>query len=112
MNDNWDLSPVHLAAYLMWRINWVHPFSDGNGRTARALSYAVLCIRLGYRLPGAKTIPEQIAANKFPYYEALEDADKADKNGRIDVNTLETLLSDKLAVQLLQLHKDAVGESD
>jgi len=31
----------------------------------------VLCVRLGYPLPGTHTIPEQIAANKKPYYDAL-----------------------------------------
>lgn len=81
VNENWGASPIHLAAYLLWRMNWVHPFTDGNGRTARALSYAVLCIRLGYRLPGTKTIPEQIAADKTPYYKALESADKAWSGG-------------------------------
>lgn len=47
VNDNWEKSPIHLASYLLWRLNWIHPFVDGNGRTARALSYLVLCIRLG-----------------------------------------------------------------
>jgi hypothetical protein len=40
----------------MWRTNWVHPFDDGNGRTARAASYLVLCVKLGYRLPGKKSL--------------------------------------------------------
>lgn len=62
VNENWkDKSPLHLAAYVMWRLNWIHPFTDGNGRTARAASYLVLCTRLGYRLPGTNTIPDQIA---------------------------------------------------
>ena len=111
VNDNWDRSPVHLSAYLMWRTNWIHPFSDGNGRTARAISYTVLCIRLGYLLPGTKTIPEQIAANKFPYYDALEAADKAYKEDRIDVSALEKLLSDNLAEQLVHVHQAATGQS-
>jgi hypothetical protein len=25
-------TPIHLAAYLMWRLNWIHPFADGKGR--------------------------------------------------------------------------------
>lgn len=110
VNDHYDHFPIHLAAYLMWRINWIHPFSNGNGRTARALSYAVLCIRLGYRLPGALTIPDQIATNKFPYYDALEAADAAYKEGRIDVGALEKLLGEKLAAQLVQVHQEATGE--
>src|SRR6185312_15970138 len=36
-------SAVHLAAYVLWRLNWIHPFADGNGRTARAAAYLVMC---------------------------------------------------------------------
>ena len=110
VNENWQKSAVHLAAYVMWRLNWVHPFTDGNGRTSRALSYVVLCIRLGYRLPGTNTIPDQIAANKRPYYEALEAADTAYlENGRIDLTSMEALLARLLAKQLLSVHKDATS---
>lgn len=67
VNEHWrNKSAIHLAAYCLWRLNWIHPFTDGNGRTARALSYLVLCIRIGARLPGTNTMPEQIAANKSP----------------------------------------------
>ncbi len=110
VSKNWQSSPIHLSAYLMWRTNWIHPFSDGNGRTARALSYAILCIRLGYHLPGTKTIPEQIASNKGPYYDALEAADKAYGEGKIDTSALEELLAATLAVQLIEIHKKATGQ--
>ena len=92
-------------------MNWIHPFWDGNGRTVRALSYTVLSIRLGYRIPGGKTIPEQIAADKFPYYDALEAADQGWREGRVDVAGMEKLLGDKLAAQLLQIHQAATGDS-
>lgn len=112
VNQNWGKSPVHLAAYLTWRINWIHPFSDGNGRTARALSYAILCIRLGYRLPGTKTIPEQIAADKSPYYHALETADKAWSEGSVGVSDLEDMVGNMLAAQLLDIHDVATGKKE
>jgi fido (protein-threonine AMPylation protein) len=49
VNDHWDdRSALHLAAFIMWRLNWIHPFVDGNGRTTRAVSYYVLCCRLGF----------------------------------------------------------------
>lgn len=65
VNDNWSTkSAVHLAAYVLWKMNWIHPFADGNGRTARAISYVVLSIKLDSLLPGTPTIPEQIAADK------------------------------------------------
>lgn len=36
VNDNWDTkTAIHLASFVMWRLNWIHPFADGNGRTSR-----------------------------------------------------------------------------
>jgi Fic family protein len=67
--DNFaEAQALHLCAYVMWRLNWIHPFTDGNGRTSRALAYFVLCAKVAYRLPGHETVPEQIAADKLPYY--------------------------------------------
>ncbi len=111
VNDNWDSrSALHLASYVMWRMNWIHPFSDGNGRTSRAVSYFVLCLKLGYRLPGRNTILEQIATNKKPYYQALEQADKAEKQGNTDLGDLERLLEGYLANQLVEIYNAARGE--
>lgn len=109
INANWSKSPIHLAAYCLWRLNWIHPFTDGNGRTARALSYLVLCLRLGYRLPGTLTIPDQISKDKSPYYNALESADEAERGGKIDLSELEDYLSELLANQLFSVHRQAIG---
>lgn len=110
VNENWDgATALHLAAYVMWRLNWIHPFADGNGRTSRILSYVVLNIRLGYLLPGTDTIPDQITANRQPYFEALDAADAADREGRIDVSAMELLLEDLLATQLYSVVESAGG---
>jgi Fic family protein len=110
INDGWDVhSGIHLAGYAMWRLNWIHPFTDGNGRTSRVVSYLTLCAKLGYRLPGTKTIPERIAANKGPYYEALDAADAAWRDGRVDVSRMEDLLQQELAVQLVSVYDAAVS---
>jgi len=104
INDNWaKSSPLHAAAYVMWRMNWIHPFVDGNGRTSRAVCYLVLCLKLGCVLPGTQTIPEQISKNKDPYYKALEAADQANAAGRIDLTEMEKLLESLLAAQLLSV---------
>ncbi len=108
VNKSWRRkTPLHLCAFVMWRLNWIHPFTDGNGRTTRAIAYVVLCARLGYRLPGQTTVPELIAGNKKPYYDALEQADRAEQSSRIDVSAMEKLLSDLLAKQLVDIHKQA-----
>jgi Fic family protein len=45
VNRNWSTkSALHLAAYVLWRLNWIHPFANGNGRTARTVSCVVLSI--------------------------------------------------------------------
>lgn len=39
VNEQWDeQTPIWLSAYVMWRLNWVHPFTDGNRRTSRVAS--------------------------------------------------------------------------
>lgn len=108
--ENWEKkTALHLASYVMWRLNWIHPFSDGNGRTSRILSYMILCGKLGTRLPGVNTIPEQISTNKSPYYDALEAADEVFKRGSVDVSEMESLLEGYLANQLVNLHEQALG---
>jgi Fic family protein len=110
VNGNFGKSAIHLAAYVMWRHNWIHPFLGGNGRVSRATSYLVLCVRLGYYLPGEPTVPQQIAdnpKNRDRYYRALQAADASDRNKRLDVSAMEELVSDCLAAQLLSVHKQA-----
>jgi len=94
----------------MWRINWIHPFDDGNGRTARAASYLVLSVKLDSRLPGKPTIPDLIVYSKGPYYAALEAADRAWSDGRIDLAEMETLLENLLSAQLVNAIEQARGK--
>lgn len=111
VNDHWNEStPLHLAAYLMWRLNWIHPFADGNGRTSRIISYVVLSIRAGAVLPGTPTIPDQIIDNRSPYFEALDAADSAYRGGKIDVSRMEDLLAGLLAKQLAGFYQAAGGK--
>ncbi|MCA3564549.1 MAG: Fic family protein [Methylocystis sp.] len=111
INDRWkSASPIHLAAYAMWRLNWIHPFSDGNGRTSRIVSYIVLCISTRSRLPGSPTIPDHIVENRKPYFDALEDADrKYAATMSIDVGIMEALLKSLLAKQLMSVITKAAG---
>ncbi len=107
VNENWNRSALQLASYVMWRLNWIHPFTDGNGRTSRAASYLVLCLRMGYLLPGRVTIPEQIESDKTPYYRALESADRAWSDGFIDLSEMKHLLGAMLATQLLGVYEES-----
>lgn len=111
VNENWAAKTAsHLAAYVMWRLYWIHPFSDGNGRTSRAVSYLVLSVKVGYHLPGTPTIPEQIMRNRHPYYDALEKADEAAARDVVDVSELEAMIESMLAKQLLSIVEKASGK--
>jgi Fic family protein len=116
VNENWKLvSAIHLSSMIMWRLNWIHPFTDGNGRTSRAVLYLVLCAHSQVLMAGTETIPEQIVGNRTPYYEALEAADNVFAGeGRLTQNTvvaMEELMRAMLARQLRSAFENASGPS-
>lgn len=102
VHENWTLidHPTTLAAWTLWRMNWIHPFVEGNGRTARAACYYILCMKNGGLLPGKKIVPERIRENRAPYYKALQAADRAWSEGHFDVSVLATYLQELLKSQL------------
>jgi Fic family protein len=101
IHENWfNWSNTEIAAYTLWRLLWIHPFIEGNGRTARAACYYMLCARSGSLLPGKKIVPERIRENRGPYYAALQSADVAWHNGHLDFSELEEYLAGLLTAQL------------
>jgi Fic family protein len=93
VNRFWESNDaVYLAAYVLWRLNYIHPFINGNGRTARAAAYFVLCVRSGGLLPGKQILPELIRANRDEYVLALKAADNSLKTPQLDLGVLHALL--------------------
>jgi Fic family protein len=91
---------LFLAAFVMWKIAWIHPFDDGNGRTARAASYLIMCQRLGKELDGERPVPQRIKYAPIAYVRALEAADHAWTSGIVDVSQLQHLIEFCLTAQL------------
>jgi Fic family protein len=101
VHENWyNWTNTELAAYGLWRLLWIHPFIEGNGRTARAACYYLLCVRSGGLLRGRKIVPERIRENREPYYKALEAADLAWENGNLDFSLMEEYLAGLTLEQL------------
>ncbi|MBN1505415.1 MAG: Fic family protein [Sedimentisphaerales bacterium] len=102
IHENWDIidHPTVLPAYALWRLNWIHPFIEGNGRTARAACYYLICLRQGSLLPGTKIVPERIRENREPYYAALRAADRHWADGQFNVDDLAEYLAELLENQL------------
>ena len=104
IHENWDVQddPTTLPAYALWRLNWIHPFVEGNGRTARAACYYLICMRQGRLLPGKKIVPERIRENREPYYAALQAADRHWNEGHFNVSELADYLAELLVGQLTE----------
>jgi Fic family protein len=99
----WDrMSPIESAAYALWGVNHIHPFAEGNGRASRALTYFILCSKLGDWLPGSVTVTEQIRIQHRPRYcEILSRMDQAmDRDGLTDLSEMVALLDELLLNQL------------
>lgn len=101
VQENWYVwSPTELSAYALWRMNWIHPFIEGNGRTARAACYFLLCVRSGALLNGRKIVPERIREDRGGYESALRAADRAWDDGHLDFSLMEEYLAALLQAQL------------
>jgi fido (protein-threonine AMPylation protein) len=88
LHEEWArFDPLEAAGYALWGVNHVHPFCDGNGRTARALMYFVLCLKLGRWLPGSTNIMEFIRADTHDQMcEIMQRMHDAKKPGTMDTD--------------------------
>ncbi len=104
VNRWWETGDaVSLAAYVLWRLNYIHPFINGNGRTARAACYFVLCMKVGGLLGGSTILPELLRRDRDEYVKALMEADervKLEKHTTDYLQPLETLINKLLIEQL------------
>lgn len=86
-----EFTPISLAAHVLWRINWINPFVNGNGRTGRAASYFAICTHTGYWLAGTPILPEGLKGHP-EYYSALKMADAGHGLARLESVITELLL--------------------
>ena len=101
LNRWWDRhDPIFLAAYVLWRLNWIHPFINGNGRTARVAAYYVICLSMGGWLPGETLLPDLLRRERTAYVAALQAADASLATGAVDLTALHSLLQQLLDEQL------------
>jgi Fic family protein len=106
-SDVWDMlewlygagghkSPIERAAYLLWRVNYIHPFNGGNGRVARAMAYLVMAFEVAPIFAG-EPLPAKLKARKTEYVQALKAADKG------DLHLLEQLVLECFQAQITEI---------
>lgn len=71
--------PVIKASITHFYTVYVHPFFDGNGRTARALMYHYL-LKHGYGFMQFFSISKAIAAKRSAYYQAIRHVEQYDSD--------------------------------
>jgi Fic family protein len=79
-SPKYDLLKVAIAHH---RFVWIHPFSNGNGRTVRLFTYAML-VKLGFNVEIGGRILNPTAvfcSNRDQYYHYLGLADQGTSNG-------------------------------
>ena len=70
MSENTELPCPITAAITHYQFATIHPYYDGNGRTARLLTTLILHLG-GYDLKGLYSLEEYYARNLGAYYEAI-----------------------------------------
>lgn len=76
INTNIDeVSPILISGISQFQFIYIHPFVDGNGRTARLLSTLIL-YKTGYDFKRLFTISEYYDKDRLAYYTALQSVHK------------------------------------
>ena len=77
LNAEEDVHPILVAGIAQFQLVHIHPFLDGNGRTARLLS--MLCLyRKGYDFKRLFTLSEYYDRDRPSYYRAIQSVRKRD----------------------------------
>lgn len=79
INSNNNYHPIIKACIVHFYFVYIHPFFDGNGRTARAISYMYL-LQNSYKFFKFFSISSVINEEKNRYYDAIENAEIYDSD--------------------------------
>jgi Fic family protein len=98
LNKAEDLSPVLIAGIAQFQFVHIHPFIDGNGRTARLLSTLIL-YKTGYDFKRLFTISEYYDKDRPAYYRAIQSV----RNNAMDMTAWLEYFVDGLRSQLMEI---------
>jgi Fic family protein len=93
-----DVSPILVAGIAQFQFVHIHPFIDGNGRTARLLSTLIL-YKTGYDFKRLFTISEYYDKDRPAYYQAIQNVRK----NNMDMTTWLEYFVDGLRSQMVEI---------
>jgi len=97
-----EIHPVAIAGVAHFQLVHIHPFVDGNGRTARLLS--ALCLyKTGYDFKRLFTISEYYDRDRPAYYQALQSVRERD----MDMTLWLEYFTEGLATQMREVQVTA-----
>ncbi|MBI2613424.1 MAG: Fic family protein [Candidatus Levybacteria bacterium] len=96
--QNQDIHPVLESGIVHYELVRIHPFTDGNGRVARALSTLILFMQ-GYDIRKFFSLEEYFDRNASNYYTALQSVAK--ENG--DLTKWLEYFTEGLAIELSKI---------
>ncbi len=118
-SDNFDLrhdnctvaSGILKAIIAHLYLAWIHPFGDGNGRTARLLELKILLMH-GVPMPAAHLLSNYYNETRTEYYRKLRQSSQGGKNnGLIFIDYAVNGFNEGLDVQLEYIHAKLIDVS-
>jgi len=100
LNKAGDMSPVLVAGISQFQFVHIHPFIDGNGRTARLLSTLIL-YKTGYDFKRLFTISEHYDKDRPAYYKAIQSV----RENNMDMTAWLEYFVDGLKSQMAEIYK-------
>lgn len=98
INAEQNISPILVAGISQFQLVHIHPFLDGNGRSARLLS--TLCLyRHGYDFKRLFSLSEYYDRNRTDYYKAIQSV----RENAMDMTHWLNYFTQGLATQLQEL---------
>lgn len=96
-----ELHPLLKACIAHFYLVYVHPFGDGNGRTARALSYMML-LQAGYDFFRYVSVSGVVAEERGRYYRAMRSVEESDGDMTYFIDAYSAMLA--RTVQKMEVH--------
>jgi len=100
INKAEDVSPVLVAGIAQFQFVHIHPFIDGNGRSARLLSTLIL-YKTGYDFKRLFTISEYYDKDRPAYYQAIQSV----RNNNMDMTAWLNYFVEGLRSQMKEIQE-------